>query len=53
MDFNTKRTLGRTDLSVSRLGLAGGYGISAAGVEKAFHEHGINYFYWSSPRKPH
>lgn len=52
MDFREKRILGRTGLSVSRLGLAGGYGVPAAAVEKAFYEYGINYFYWSSPRRP-
>jgi len=51
MDFNKKRPLGKTGLLVSRLGLAGGYGVPAAAVEKAFHEYGINYFYWSTPRK--
>jgi aryl-alcohol dehydrogenase-like predicted oxidoreductase len=52
MDFMNKQVLGRTGLSVSRLGLAGGYGVPAAAVERAFHEYGINYFYWSSPRRP-
>ena len=51
MDFKEKRILGRTGLSVSRLGLASGYGVPAKTVEKAFHEYGINYFYWSTPRK--
>jgi aryl-alcohol dehydrogenase-like predicted oxidoreductase len=51
MDFIKKRVLGRTGLAVSRMGLAGGYGIGAGGVERAFHEYGINYFYWSTPRK--
>lgn len=51
MDFTEKRKLGRTGLAVSRLGLAGGYGISASGVERAFHEHGVNYFFWSTPRR--
>jgi predicted aldo/keto reductase-like oxidoreductase len=32
---------------VSRLGLASGYGIPAAAIEKAFHEYGINYLYVS------
>jgi len=32
---------------VSRLGLASGYGVPAAAIEKAFHEYGINYFYVS------
>jgi aryl-alcohol dehydrogenase-like predicted oxidoreductase len=51
MDFTKQTTLGRTGLSVSRLGLASGYGVSARAVEKAFHEHGINYFFWSTPRR--
>lgn len=51
MDFTHKRVLGRTGISVSRLGLAGGYGVPAVAVERAFHEYGINYFYWSTPRK--
>ncbi len=51
MDFSEKRILGRTGLSVGRLGLAGGYGVPGAAVEKAFNEYGINYFYWSTPRK--
>ena len=44
-------TLGRTGLEVSRIGLAGGYGVPAAAVEKAFHEYGVNYFYWGSIRR--
>ncbi len=51
MDFKKRTILGRTGLSISRLGLAGGYGVEAAAVEKAFHEYDINYFYWSSPRR--
>jgi aryl-alcohol dehydrogenase-like predicted oxidoreductase len=51
MDFTKQRVLGRTGLSVSRMGLAGGYGVGAGAVERAFHEYGINYFYWSTPRK--
>lgn len=34
-------------MSVSRLGLASGYGVPAAAMEKTFHEHGVNYFYFS------
>jgi len=52
VNLTERRTLGRTGLQVSRLGLAGGYGISGRGVEKAYHEYGINYFYWSTPRRP-
>jgi aryl-alcohol dehydrogenase-like predicted oxidoreductase len=44
-------TLGRTGLRVSRIGLASGYGISGADVERAF-ERGVNYLYWSTPRRP-
>ncbi|MBN1533143.1 MAG: aldo/keto reductase [Spirochaetes bacterium] len=50
MDFNERRILGRTGLSVSRLGLASGYGIPAKAVERAYAERGINYFFWSTPR---
>ncbi len=32
---------------VSRMGLASGYGVPAAAIEKAFHEYGINYLYVS------
>jgi aryl-alcohol dehydrogenase-like predicted oxidoreductase len=49
--FEEHTTLGRTGLQISRIGLAGGYGVPATAVEKAFHEFGINYFYWVS-RKP-
>jgi aryl-alcohol dehydrogenase-like predicted oxidoreductase len=41
----TLRPLGATGLRVSPLGLAGNYGIDAAGIERAFHECGINYFF--------
>lgn len=50
-DFRQHRTLGRTGLDVSRIGLAGGYKVPARSVEKAVHEYGINYFYWET-RKP-
>jgi aryl-alcohol dehydrogenase-like predicted oxidoreductase len=49
-DFRQPRILGRTGLKVSRLGLASGYGVPATAVEKAYHEQGINYFYWGSRR---
>ena len=42
--------MGRTGLKVSRLGIASGYGAPAEAIEKAFHEHNINYFFWSTPR---
>lgn len=48
--FDSKIRLGRTDLTVTRLGLAASYGISGAEVERAF-ERGIDFFYWGSARR--
>lgn len=42
--------LGRTGRQVGRLGMAGGYGVPAAAVERAF-ERGVNYLYWGSIRR--
>jgi aryl-alcohol dehydrogenase-like predicted oxidoreductase len=39
------RPLGKTGLVVSPLGLAGGYGIDAEGVVRAYHELGVRYFF--------
>ncbi|MFH2127348.1 MAG: hypothetical protein ABIK12_12585 [Pseudomonadota bacterium] len=50
MGFESTRNLGRTGLSVGRLGLGAGYGAPAAAFEEAF-ERGCNYFYFTS-RKP-
>jgi aryl-alcohol dehydrogenase-like predicted oxidoreductase len=50
-DFRDRTTLGRTGLEVGRLGIGSGYGIPAAAVEKAYHEHGVNYLYWSLSRR--
>lgn len=47
MDFKERVHLGRTGMRVSRMGLASGYGVPTAAIEKAFHEHGVNYFYLS------
>lgn len=47
MDFKERVPLGRTGQMVSRFGLASGYGVPAASIEKAFHEYGINYLYVS------
>ena len=47
MDFKERVPFGRTGLMVSRLGLAQGYGVGAAAIERAFHEYGVNYFYVS------
>ena len=43
--------LGRSGIEVSRIGVGSGYGIDAKSIERAFHEHGINYFYPSVPRR--
>ncbi len=50
MDFTAPRLLGRTGLSVGRLGVASSYGAPAAAFEEAF-ERGCNYFYWGSLRR--
>ena len=42
--------LGKTGVTVGRLGLAGGYGAPTEAIEMAF-EHGCNYFYHGSIRK--
>ncbi len=39
------RPLGKTGLSAAPLGLAGSFGIDADGVERAFHELGVSYFF--------
>lgn len=44
-----QRPLGQTGIPVAPLGLAGSFGIDADAVERAFHEHGVNYFF-VSPR---
>ncbi|MCP4198055.1 MAG: aldo/keto reductase [Proteobacteria bacterium] len=45
-NFRGRRTLGRTGLSVSRMGLSAAYKVPGTAVERAFHEYDINYFYW-------
>ncbi len=47
MDLKERVPLGRTGQMVSRMGLASGYGVPAAAIEKAFHEYGVNYLYVS------
>lgn len=51
MSFASPTTLGRTGLRVGRIGLGASYGISAGAIERAFHERGVNYFYWGSMRR--
>lgn len=50
-DFRKHVLLGQTGLMVSRLGIASGFGIPAVSIEKAFHEHNLNYFYLSFPNR--
>ena len=47
MGFKERVPLGGTGIMVSRIGLASGYGVPTAAIEKAFHEYGINYLYVS------
>ena len=47
MDFHSQTILGRTGLSVGRLGIASGYWAPAAALEEAF-ERGCNYFTWGT-----
>ena len=49
MDFSEPGLLGKTGLSVGRLGVGSGYGAPAAAYEEAF-ESGCNYFYWTLRR---
>ena len=51
MDFKSHTTLGRTGLSVSRLGFGASYPAPAESLEKAFHERGVNFFLWGSGRR--
>jgi len=50
MDWWQKRPLGRTGISVSRLGLGSSYGVAGRDVDRAI-ERGINYLYWGSRRR--
>jgi aryl-alcohol dehydrogenase-like predicted oxidoreductase len=47
MDFQERVPLGRTGLMVNRIGLASGYGVPAAAIERAVREYGVNYLYVS------
>jgi aryl-alcohol dehydrogenase-like predicted oxidoreductase len=51
MDFRSHTVLGRTGLSVSRLGFGASYLAPAEALEKAFHEKGLNFFLWGSGRR--
>ncbi len=47
MDLKERQPFGTTGQMVSRIGLASGYGVPSAAIEKAFHEYGINSLYVS------
>ena len=51
MGFDASVVLGRTALRVGKIGVGASYGVSARAIERAFHERGVNYFYWGSIRR--
>ncbi len=51
MTFEPRGRLPHTDLTVGRIGLGSSFGIGPDDLEYAF-DHGINYFYWGSIRRP-
>jgi aryl-alcohol dehydrogenase-like predicted oxidoreductase len=51
MQFEPRIRLPHTDLVVGRIGLGSSFGVGPEGLEIAF-DHGINYFYWGSIRRP-
>jgi aryl-alcohol dehydrogenase-like predicted oxidoreductase len=51
MAFDRRIRLPHTDLVVGRVGLGSSFGVGPDGLELAF-DHGINYFYWGSIRRP-
>jgi aryl-alcohol dehydrogenase-like predicted oxidoreductase len=51
MDRQEHVSLGRTGLQVSRLGVASSYGVTAYAIEKAYHDYGVNCFYWGALRR--
>ena len=53
MDFRQRVAFGGTGLMVSRIGLASGYGVPTAAIEKAFHEYGVNYLWASFLKRGH
>jgi len=51
MDYRSHTFLGRTGLSVGRLGFGGSYPAPAHALERAYHEHGLNFFLWGATRR--
>ncbi len=51
MSWERRIRLPHTDLVVGRIGLGSSFGVGPEDLELAF-DHGINYFYWGSIRRP-
>lgn len=51
MAWEPRIRLPHTDLRVGRIGLGSSFGVDASDLEYAY-DHGINYFYWGSIRRP-
>jgi aryl-alcohol dehydrogenase-like predicted oxidoreductase len=51
VDHPAQVRLPHTDLVVGRIGLGSSFGVGPEGLALAF-DHGINYFYWGSIRRP-
>ena len=51
MGYEPRIQLPHTDLHVGRIGLGSSFGVGPDGLQLAY-DHGINYFYWGSIRRP-
>lgn len=51
MGYEARIRLPHTDLVAGRIGLGSSFGVGPSDLELAF-DHGINYFYWGSVRRP-
>jgi len=51
MSWQPRSVLPHTSLEVGRIGLGSSFGVDASDLEYAY-DHGINYFYWGSVRRP-
>jgi len=51
MSYERSIFLPHTDLKVGRIGLGSSFGVNPEDLELAY-DHGINYFYWGSVRRP-
>ena len=50
-EFLEKRDVGRTGMQTARLGIGSSFDAPATAIEEAF-EHGVNYLYWGTVRRP-